>query len=140
MTARRTHRRIELPTITVYCDDAIHADAAPVVARFANYPPGVWVGIEGWQMLSDFYEDQFDDTNSDHRRRFVDEIVTIDGRKRYNIRCSKCVRRGKRGPVTVPVGEKKLQLVCELLAGAGEFAPTLTVFAAIVRRSADREH
>jgi len=137
MTTPRTHRRIQIPVITVYCDDAIHADVpAQVVARFGNYPPG-----RGWRLLSDLYEDQFDDTNTtDHRRRFADEAVTIGGRTRYNLRCPKCDRRRKRRPVTVPVKQDRLQSVCDLLAGAGEFAPTLTAFAAIVRRSAGREH
>ena len=83
--------------------------------------------------MTDLYEDQFDDTNTtDHRRRFADEAVTIGGRTRYNLRCPKCDRRRKRRPVTVPVKQDRLQSVCDLLAGAGEFAPTLTAFAAIV--------
>ena len=87
------------------------------------------------------YEDQFDDTNTtDHRRRFADEAVTIGGRTRYNLRCPKCDRRRKRRPVTVPVKQDRLQSVCDLLAGAGHFAPTLSAFAAIVRRSGGREH
>ena len=136
MTTQRTHKRIAIPVINVYCDDEIHADIpAQVVGRFANYPG------RGWAMLSDLYEDQFDDTNTtDHRRRFADEAVTIGGRTRYNVRCPKCDRRGKRRPVTVPIRGDTLQSVCDLLAGAGEFAPTLTAFAAIVRRSAGREH
>ena len=136
MTTQRTHRRITIPVITVYCDDAIHADVpAQVVARFGNYPPA-----GGWRLLSDLYEDQFDDANTtDHRRRFPDEAVTLGGRTRYNLRCPKCYRRGK-PPVTVPVRQDRLQSVCDLLAGAGHFAPTLSAFAAIVRRSGGREH
>ena len=135
MTTRRTHRRITIPVITVYCDDPIHADAPPQpVARFGNHPG------RGWLLLSDLYEDQFDDTGTDHRRRFADEAVTIGGRTRYNLRCPKCDRRGKRRPVTVPIRWERLQSVCDLLADAGDFTPTLKAFAAIVRRSADREH
>jgi hypothetical protein len=55
---RRTHRSVEIPTISIYCDDAIHADIPAVVAaRFGKYPPDVFEGIEGgWHMLSDLYD------------------------------------------------------------------------------------
>ena len=136
MTTRRTHSRIQIPVITVYCDDPSHADVpTQVVARFGKYPPA-----GGWRLMSDVYEDQFDDTSTDHRRRFADEAVTVGGRTRYNLRCPKCDRRGKQRLVTVPVGQDRLQSVCDLLVDAGDFAPTLRAFAAIVRRSAGREH
>lgn len=126
------------PVVTVYCDDAVHADAGPhVVARFAKYPPGVFPSIEGWQMLSDEYEDQFNDTSGDHRRRFVDEIVTIGGSLRYNLRCPRCNRRNHKSPLCVPVGSDLLQLVCDELV-ARVSPPTLAEFGASVVRSAGR--
>jgi hypothetical protein len=134
-----THKRIKIPVITVYCRDAVHADIPrEVVARFGNYPPGVWAE-DGWQLLSDFYEESFDDTSTDHRRRFVDEVVIVDRQKRYNLKCPKCYRRGKRRPITVPIRWDKLQLVCDYVTATGESSVWLDEFAATIRRSAGRK-
>jgi hypothetical protein len=141
MTTPRRHRRIEIPLITVYCDDAIHAEKRSVTHRLGKYPAGAFGGvIEGWHMLSDLYEDEFDDITADHRRRFADEIVTVGGHTRYNLKCPTCARRGKRRPITVPIHWDKLQLVCEYIVAAGRSSVALTEIAAIVSRSAGRKH
>jgi hypothetical protein len=140
MTTPRTHKRSEIPIITVRCDDPIHAEERWVTHRFGKYPPNAFVGVEGWHMLSDFYEDEFDDVDADHRRRFADEVVTVGGRKRYNLKCDKCERRGNRRPVTVPIYWDKLQVVCEYVFATGESSVTLAEIAAIISRSAGRKH
>ena len=142
MTARRTHRRIGIPIITVYCDDAIHADiAAQVVARFANYPPGGGWGSRDGRCCRT--STKTSSTTRTHR-----SPAQVRRRGRHNRRAHALQRqvlevrpagKAKAGNRS-RLAEDKLQSVCELLAGAGEFAPTLTAFAAIVRRSAGREH
>jgi hypothetical protein len=95
---RRDDRYIDIPAITVYCDDPVHAEKRNVVARFGKYPPGVFAGGEGWKLLSDWNEYQFDDASPNgRRRRFVDEAVTVDGRTLYNLKCDKCARHGNWG-------------------------------------------
>ena len=136
MTSRRTHKNIEIPTLTICCDDESHEQW--VVARFGKYPSGAFTGIEGWQLLSNFYEPKFDDTSTQHRRRFTDEAVTVDCRTRYNVKCDKCHRRGER--TNVPVKDDRLQWICDSVAEAGVSSVSLIQFAAIVRRSAGRKH
>ena len=102
MTTRRTHSRIQIPVITVYCDDPIHADVpTQVVARLGKYPPA-----GGWRLMSDVYEDQFDDTSTDHRRRFADEAVTVGGRTALQPQMPQVRSTGKAKAVTVPVGRR----------------------------------
>lgn len=140
MTPRRSHRRHAIPVVTVYCDDAIHADEQRVTHRFGKYPPGVFDGIEGWHLLSDFYEDSFDDTGPrQRRRRFIDEVVTVDGRRQYNLKCDRCERRNNPKKVTIPIYWDRLQLVCDYVVATGESSVTLAEFAAIVSRSAGRQ-
>ena len=115
-------------------------DRASLSHGSRNYPAGSFADLEGWHLMSDFYEHEFDDTEGQRRRRFEDEVVRVDGRLSYNLRCTKCDRRGKgAGAITVPLRWETLQVICNGLLKVGESSADLMTFAAIVKGSAGRK-
>lgn len=147
MNTTTKRRSAEIPVITVYCRDQIHADIPQVVvARFGKYPPGFVDDIGGWHLLSDFHEHKFDDTPHQRRRRFADEVIRVDGEVRYNIRCPKCDRRSRGRPSAERAKATNarprwqvLQSICEALVARGESSISLGELAATVSRSAGRK-